>query len=160
MALQPFVLPWPLFQFLDLFIQSAGFLGREISPSQSRYLHTGRYKHKIKRTQTSMPQVGFEHTTPVFKWAKTVDALDRAASVIGAKTLRNLNYGCVQLDQIYNRFNTPSLFEFERKKNSFNFFRNAPKVIVITKTGEIICTERRKKTKWSTLWRKRPRRRC
>jgi hypothetical protein len=28
MALQPFVGPWPLFQFLDLFTQSAGLFGR------------------------------------------------------------------------------------------------------------------------------------
>jgi hypothetical protein len=34
MALQPFVGPWPLFQFLDLFTQSVGLLGRGISPSQ------------------------------------------------------------------------------------------------------------------------------
>jgi hypothetical protein len=37
-----------------------------------------------KRTQTSMPQVGFEHTIPIFKRAKTVHALDRAAAVIGS----------------------------------------------------------------------------
>jgi hypothetical protein len=36
-----------------------------------------------KRTQTSMPQVGFEPTIPVFEWAKTVHVLDRAATVIG-----------------------------------------------------------------------------
>jgi hypothetical protein len=36
-----------------------------------------------KRTQTSMPQVRFEPTTPVFKRAKTVHDLDRAATVIG-----------------------------------------------------------------------------
>jgi hypothetical protein len=29
-----------LFQFLDLFTQSVGLLGRGISPSQGRYLHT------------------------------------------------------------------------------------------------------------------------
>jgi hypothetical protein len=39
MALQPFVGTWPLFQFLDL-LQSVGLLGRGISPSQGRYLHT------------------------------------------------------------------------------------------------------------------------
>jgi hypothetical protein len=33
-----------------------------------------------KRTQTSMPQVGFEPTIPVFERAKTVHALDRAAT--------------------------------------------------------------------------------
>jgi hypothetical protein len=35
-----------------------------------------------KGTQTSMPQVGFEPTIPVFEWAKTVHALDSAATVI------------------------------------------------------------------------------
>jgi hypothetical protein len=30
-----------------------------------------------------MPRVGFEHTTPVFEWEKTVHALDCAATVIG-----------------------------------------------------------------------------
>jgi hypothetical protein len=36
-----------------------------------------------KGTQTSMPQVGFEPTIPVFGRAKTVRALERAANVIG-----------------------------------------------------------------------------
>jgi hypothetical protein len=39
---------------------------------------------KNKRTQTSMPPVGFEPTIPVFERAKTVHALDRAVTVIGA----------------------------------------------------------------------------
>jgi hypothetical protein len=30
-----------------------------------------------------MPQVGFEHTIPIFERAKTFHALDRAATVIG-----------------------------------------------------------------------------
>jgi hypothetical protein len=47
MALQSFVGPWPLFQFLDLFTQSVGLLGRGISPLQGRYLHTGQHKHRI-----------------------------------------------------------------------------------------------------------------
>jgi hypothetical protein len=36
-----------------------------------------------KRTQTSMSQVGFEPTIPVFEGAKTVHALERAATLIG-----------------------------------------------------------------------------
>jgi hypothetical protein len=40
-----------------------------------------------KRTQTSMPQVGFEPTIPVFERAKTVYALDRAATVVGKPDL-------------------------------------------------------------------------
>jgi hypothetical protein len=35
------------------------------------------------RIQTSMPQVGFEPTNPVFERAKTVHASDRAATLIG-----------------------------------------------------------------------------
>jgi hypothetical protein len=58
-------------------IQSVGLLGRGISPSQGRYVHTEQHK------QTSMTWVGLEPTIPVFLRAKTVHALDRAATVIG-----------------------------------------------------------------------------
>jgi hypothetical protein len=81
-VLQPFVGPWQNFQFLDLVTQSVGHLERGISPSQGRYLHTGQHKHN-KRTQTFMRQVRFEPAIPVFERAKTVHALDRAATVIG-----------------------------------------------------------------------------
>jgi hypothetical protein len=57
MALQPFVGPWPLFQFLDLFTQLVGLLGWGISPSQGRYLHTGQHKHRINA-----------HRRPCLKW--------------------------------------------------------------------------------------------
>jgi hypothetical protein len=40
-----------------------------------------------KRTQTSIPWVGFEPTTPAFEQAKTIHALDRAATVIGGHAL-------------------------------------------------------------------------
>jgi hypothetical protein len=82
MALQPFVGPWPLFQFLDPFTQLVGHRGRRIIPPQGRYLYTGQHKQN-KRTQTYMPQVGFEPTIQVFERAKTVHALYRAATVIG-----------------------------------------------------------------------------
>jgi hypothetical protein len=36
-----------------------------------------------KLTETSMPRVGFVSTIPVFERAKTVQALDRVAIVIG-----------------------------------------------------------------------------
>jgi hypothetical protein len=85
MVLQPFVGPWAVCQFLDLFTQSVGLLGRGIIPSQGRYLHTGQYKRN-KHTQTFMPLVGLEPTIPVFKRAKMVHALDRAATVIGRYT--------------------------------------------------------------------------
>jgi hypothetical protein len=36
-----------------------------------------------KRTQTSMPRMGFQPTIPVFERTKRVRTLDRAANVIG-----------------------------------------------------------------------------
>jgi hypothetical protein len=38
-----------------------------------------------ERTQTSISRAGFEPTTPVFERAKTIHALDRAATVFGPK---------------------------------------------------------------------------
>jgi hypothetical protein len=57
MALQTFVGPWVLFQFLNLFTKSVGLLGREMSPSQGRYLHTGQHKQRINA-----------HRHPWLKW--------------------------------------------------------------------------------------------
>jgi hypothetical protein len=45
-ALEPFVGPWLLFQFLNLYtVGRTPWTG--ISPSQGRYLHTGQYNHRI-----------------------------------------------------------------------------------------------------------------
>jgi hypothetical protein len=79
MALQSFVEPWPLFQFLNQ-NTVVGLLGRGISPSKGHYLHTEQHKQN-KRIQTSMPCVGFEPMIPAFERAKTVHVLDRAATV-------------------------------------------------------------------------------
>jgi hypothetical protein len=83
-----FYSPLDLGRFLSFLIytQSVGLLGRGISPSQGRYLHTKEHKHRIS-AETSMPWVGFETTIPVFERAKTFHALDRAATVIGFKLL-------------------------------------------------------------------------
>jgi hypothetical protein len=43
-----------------------------------------------KRTQTSMPRMRFEPTTPVFERRKTVHALDRAATVIGIMRIHTI----------------------------------------------------------------------
>jgi hypothetical protein len=48
--------------------------------SVARQLPTRRQN---KRRQTFMSRVGFEPTIPVLEWAKTVHALDSAATVIG-----------------------------------------------------------------------------
>jgi hypothetical protein len=41
-----------------------------------------------KRTQISLPRVGFQFTIPMFERAKTVHTLDWATTVIGPRTLR------------------------------------------------------------------------
>jgi hypothetical protein len=80
MALQLLVGPWPLFQFRNPIHDRT--LWTEDQPV-ARPLPTHRTTQtQNKRTQTSMPRVGFETTTPVFERAKTVHALDRAAAVI------------------------------------------------------------------------------
>jgi hypothetical protein len=43
-----------------------------------------------KRTQTSMLRAGFEPTTPVFEQAKTLHALDCAATAIGVSKLYHI----------------------------------------------------------------------
>jgi hypothetical protein len=78
----PFVGPWPLFQFLNLYI-----VGRTPCTGDqpvARPLPTYRTTQtQNKSTQTAMPGVGFEPTIPVFERAKTVHVLDRAATVTG-----------------------------------------------------------------------------
>jgi hypothetical protein len=50
-----------------------------------------------KRTQTSIPRVGFKPTTPVFERTKTVHVLDRAAIVIaGLHNYSRDNRGLLQ----------------------------------------------------------------
>jgi hypothetical protein len=46
-------------------------------------------KTQNKRTQTSMPLVGFEPIMPAFERVKTVNALERAATVIGLQILQD-----------------------------------------------------------------------
>jgi hypothetical protein len=88
MAVQPLWTLAAFFIFL-IYTQSVELLGRGISPSHGRYLHTEQHEHK--RTQISMPRVGFEPTIPVFERANTIHALDRAATVIGKFTCTLVN---------------------------------------------------------------------
>jgi hypothetical protein len=65
MGLQPFVGPWPLFQFLDFY--TVGRTPFDGDHYVARPLPTHRTAQtQNKRTQTSMPQVGFEPKIPVF----------------------------------------------------------------------------------------------
>jgi hypothetical protein len=79
MALQPFVWPWPLFNFLILYtVGRTSWMGDQ---PIARPLPAHRTAHtQNKCTQTSMPQMGFKSTIPVFEWVKTVHALDRVAA--------------------------------------------------------------------------------
>jgi hypothetical protein len=81
MALQPFVGPWP----------------PPLSEDQpvARLLPAHRTAQtQNKFTQISMPLVGFEHTIPVLERAKTVHALGRVATVIGAMQNTMLKSRC------------------------------------------------------------------
>jgi hypothetical protein len=74
--------PRPLFQFLNL--HTVGRTPWTGDQPVARLLPTHRTtRTQNKRTQTSMPQAGFEPTILVFERAKTIHVLDRAATVIG-----------------------------------------------------------------------------
>jgi hypothetical protein len=74
------------FSFLNLHTVGRTHLTRDQPVARS--LHTHRTTQtQNKRTYLSMPRVGFESTIPAFERAKTVHALDRAATLIG------INYG-------------------------------------------------------------------
>jgi hypothetical protein len=82
MALEPFVGPWPLFRFLNIFIIGSKPWTRDQPVARPLPTHR-RTQTQNKRTQTYMPRVGFEPTSQVFERAKAVHALDPAATVIG-----------------------------------------------------------------------------
>jgi hypothetical protein len=86
MALQLFVGPLSFFQFVILYtVGRTPLTGYQPVASPLSTHRTAQAQNK--NTQTSMPRVGFESTTPAFKWAKTVHALDCAASVAGPLSL-------------------------------------------------------------------------
>jgi hypothetical protein len=77
---------WTFAAFISLIFYTVGrspWTGDQ-PVSRPLSIHTGQHKQN-KRTQTSMPQVGFEPTIAVLERAKAVYALDRAATVIGLK---------------------------------------------------------------------------
>jgi hypothetical protein len=80
MAVHPLFCLGRYFSFL-VCTRAVVLLGRGISPSQGRHLHTGQHSQN-KRTCTSMPEVGFEPTILVLERAKAVHDLDCATAVI------------------------------------------------------------------------------
>jgi hypothetical protein len=92
--LQPQFGSWPTsmrisnsFGLLDL-RQSIGLLGRVISSSQGLYLK----QENTYTYQTSMPWVGYETTIPASERVKTVQCLDRSATVTGNITIYYNNF--------------------------------------------------------------------
>jgi hypothetical protein len=82
---------WALAEFsVSLsYTQSVRLLGLGIIPSQGRYLHTEQHKQN-KRTEASMPSVGFEPMITAFQRAKIDHASDRAATVTGSFSLEEI----------------------------------------------------------------------
>jgi hypothetical protein len=79
------VAPWPLFRFLNLY--TVGRTPWTGDQAVARPLSTHRTTQtQNKHTHTFMTPVGFEPTIPMLELAKSVHALDRAATVIGRDT--------------------------------------------------------------------------
>jgi hypothetical protein len=90
MALQPFVGPWPLFQFLNPI--HSPYDSMNGGQPVARPLPTHRTTQtQNKRTQyRPMPWVGFEPTIPASEREKAVNTLDCAATAIGSQVYRPL----------------------------------------------------------------------
>jgi hypothetical protein len=84
MALPAHSRPRPLIQFRNHFSQTVGHLGRVISLSQGRYLNTGHSQTQNNRIHISNIHAlsGIRTHDPSVR-AKTVHAVDRAATVTG-----------------------------------------------------------------------------
>jgi hypothetical protein len=72
--------------------QSRGLLGGGISTSQGRYI----------QTQTSMPRMGFEPKTVVFKVAKTIRTLYTAATGIGPNFAKLCQMSGTQITKFFS----------------------------------------------------------
>jgi hypothetical protein len=109
MALQPFVGPWPLLQFRNLY--TAGRTPWTGDQSVARPLPTHRTTQaQDKRTHKyKCLWVGFEPTIPGFERAKTVHALDRAATVIGPHILYCIYITSTFLRFLYRIYQNPNI---------------------------------------------------
>jgi hypothetical protein len=75
-ALQSYVGLCPLFSFLMFYTVGKTPWTGDQRVARPLPTHTGQHK-QIKRTQTSMPQVGFEATIPVFESATVIGSFTR-----------------------------------------------------------------------------------
>jgi hypothetical protein len=106
MALQPFLGLWPLLQLRNLFYTDDRTPWTSYQPV-AKSLPTHRTRQtQSKRTQTSMPRVGFEPMIPAFERAKTVHTLDSAATAIGVLYFTQNKYlskECIFLEDLLSR---------------------------------------------------------
>jgi hypothetical protein len=82
------------FSFLNFYTDGRTPWARDQPVGRPLPEHKGTQQNKHR--QTSMPQVGFEPTTPMFKPAKIIDALERAATVTSSILKTRSNYSCSQ----------------------------------------------------------------
>jgi hypothetical protein len=80
----------PLFQFLNLHTVSRTPWTGDQSVARPLPAHRTTQTQN-KRTQTSMPRVGFEPMIPAFERVKTCHALDHAATVVGLSLYIKVN---------------------------------------------------------------------
>jgi hypothetical protein len=78
----PLLGPSLFVSFVLFFTQTVELLGRVISPSQGRYLHTGQHKHRTNA------HTDIHALSGALEQAKVLQALDREATVIGLLTNR------------------------------------------------------------------------
>jgi hypothetical protein len=83
-ALQPMIKTWVLFQnFLILYTVGRTPCAGDKPVARPLPTHDKKKHTQNKRSQTSMPRVGFESTAPVFKRANKFHALDYADTLSG-----------------------------------------------------------------------------
>jgi hypothetical protein len=71
-ALQPLLGPGAFFSSVVIFTQAVGLVGRVISPSKGRYLHTRQHKHRINAHTNIHALSGTRsYTITAFEEAKT-----------------------------------------------------------------------------------------
>jgi hypothetical protein len=71
----PLLGPGLFFSFVIFFTQTIGLLGRVISPSQDRYLHTGQHKHRIKAHTDIHASSGIRFHDPIVRASEDCSCL-------------------------------------------------------------------------------------
>jgi hypothetical protein len=127
MALQPFVEPWPLLLFRNIFYTD-GKTPWEGDQPLARSLPTHRATQtQNKSSQTTMPWEEFDPTIPMLERAKTVHVLDHAATVIGLRNHKRRNFHSwhvlviISLKEINN--DSVYLYEWKEEEMSVMFVR-------------------------------------